>query len=171
MKQFNGETTSGARNRRKGSAWALYTLIVLAIAAIAYTVVDRMLFSREATFAGEWSIDTETAEWLGRTCAYMEFEDDTNRRLEITRSNDDVVVLFNNRMATSFVGRQSGGRVSARQMIAATETGRFCGDPLLVQMQMSIRTIEPDILRVRWSLPNCDVCPDQRFTAQRVSDT
>jgi hypothetical protein len=156
----------GAANRWKRMAGATLA-VLLVLGGIAYFILDRALYSRDADFAGAWMLDAESSEWLGRTCAMMNFSDQMPQ-IVIRRTNGEVTVRFNDLGETTFVGRQSGGRLSVRQMVPATDTGRFCSDPLVVQIRLGIRATSPDVLRASWTLPNCDVCPDQRFTAQRI---
>lgn len=145
----------------------IVSLIALVIGGIAYAVSQRFLLPAEDVFVGEWVLDPETTSWLGRTCALMEFPDGPPR-IEIDLRNGDVAVRFNNRLETVFVGRMQTGRVVARQMIPATDTGRFCGDPLNVRLRLNIGVLEPDELQGHWRIPGCDVCPDQSFNATRA---
>jgi hypothetical protein len=154
----------GSRSTRLAGV-AVAALVVFGAAA--YLIIDRSLYSSDADFVGTWVLDAESTGWLGRTCAMMNFNEQPPQ-IMIRRSNGEVFVRFNDVGETTFIGRRAGRQLTVRQLVPATETGRFCSDPLVVQIRLGIRASSPDILRASWTLPNCDVCPDQQFTARRT---
>lgn len=122
-----------------------------------------------ASLMGRWQLDVDTREWVPLACVVLNIDDVDNASIEVIEEGSDVVVRLLGTPATSFVGSFREHMFSGRQILATTETGRFCGRETPVRLTLQLERGDPDRLRGTWQTPDCDICPDRRFEAVRAA--
>ncbi|CAN5565521.1 hypothetical protein BH23BAC4_BH23BAC4_05610 [soil metagenome] len=119
----------------------------------------------DSALVGTWVLDAETREWLPRACVVLDFEDPTFATFVASVQDEDLVVNLRDTRRTTWRGPVRGERFEAQQLLPTSPTGRFCGSETVVRLHLQIRNNE---FRGVWETPNCDVCPDRHFGAQRL---
>lgn len=144
-------------------------LLITVLAAIA-AIVAALIFS---TYIGEphperarWVLADETVAWLGRGCVELQFEG-RQPAIETALSGQEAIVRFNDAAETRFTGRLRGRSMVVRQTLPTTETGRFCGQDLQVQLQLRISGDDPQEVVGSWRALGCDMCRTRSFSAVR----
>lgn len=144
-------------------------LLITVLAAIG-AIVAALIFS---TYIGEphperarWVLADETVAWLGRGCVELRFEG-RKPAIETSLSGQEATIRFNDNDRTRFTGRLRGRSMVVRQTLPTTETGRFCGQDLQVQLQVRISGGEPPELVGSWRALGCDMCRTRTFRAIR----
>lgn len=144
-------------------------LCVLLILAACERPAEREQADEEFPMLGHWLLDEDTRDWLPRACVVLDIRNTDEASLELIHVEDEALVRLNDVRATTFAGPIQTRNFTGRQLLPTTSTGRFCGSEIIVQLRMRLVSGDPDRLEGVWQTPGCELCPDRRFGAVRVS--